>query len=231
MITLTNVTIHAGAFSLAGVSFHVPAGGYAALMGKTGSGKTTILEAMCGLRKIDAGRITLTGQDMTDWPPARRGLGYVPQDRALFNTMTVAEHLAFALTIRKWDRRVVEERVRELASLLGIGYLLDRKPRGLSGGEAQRVALGRALAFHPGVLLLDEPLAALDSETREEMCDLLRLVRARTGVTTLHVTHDLGESQRLADQLLFLRDGKIEQVPIEKSNGAVSPTASTSHEK
>src|SRR5437870_8445335 len=168
MITLNNVTIQAGAFALAGVSFHVPAGGYAALMGKTGSGKTTILEAICGLRTVHGGRITLAEQEVTGWPPARRGLGYVPQDRALFNTMSVAEHLAFALTIRKWDRSVVEARVRELAELLGISPLLERKPRGLSGGEAQRVALGRALAFHPPVLLLDEPLAALDSETRED---------------------------------------------------------------
>src|SRR5438270_7788758 len=104
MITLNNVTIQAGAFTLADVSFHVPAGGYAALMGKTGSGKTTILEAICGLRAVQGGRITITDQDMTAWPPARRGLGYVPQDRALFNAMTVAEHLAFALTIRKWQR-------------------------------------------------------------------------------------------------------------------------------
>src|SRR5262245_31184929 len=225
MITLTNVTIQAGAFSLAGVSFHVPAVGYAALMGKTGSGKTTILEAICGLRPVHDGRIALAQRDVTAWPPARRGLGYVPQDRALFNTMTVAEHLAFALTIRRWDRSMVEARVRELADILGISRLLDRKPRGLSGGEAQRVALGRALAFHPPVLLLDEPLAALDSETREEMCDLLRSVRARTGVTTLHVTHDLGEAQRLCDQLLVLKDGKLDEIPIENANGVAAPQA------
>src|SRR5438128_8659579 len=178
MITLTNVTIRAGAFTLADVSFDVPAGGYAALMGKTGSGKTTILEAICGLRPVSNGRITLAERDVTGWPPAKRGLGYVPQDRALFNTMTVAEHLAFALFIRRWPRAAVEERVRELAELLGLTGLLERKPRGLSGGEAQRVALARALAFHPRILILDEPLAALDSDTRQEMFALLHSVRA-----------------------------------------------------
>ena len=104
MITLRNVTIQAGSFSLADLSFHIPAGGYAALMGRTGTGKTTVLEAICGLRPLRAGNILLGERDVSHLPPAQRGLGYVPQDRALFNTMTVAEHLAFALMIRRWDR-------------------------------------------------------------------------------------------------------------------------------
>ncbi len=219
MITLSNVSIHAGGFSLANVSFHVPAGGYAVLMGKTGCGKTTILEAICGLRPVNGGHITLRDQEVTAWPPAQRGLGYVPQDRALFNTMTVAEHLAFALTVRRRPWLEVDNRVRELADLLGLGRLLHRKPRGLSGGEAQRVALGRALAFQPRILLLDEPLAALDEETREEMYALLQSVRNRTGVTTLHVTHDLSEARRLADQLLVLRDGQVRNCPLEGPGG------------
>lgn len=216
MITLSNVALQAGGFALANVSFHVPAGGYAVLMGKTGSGKTTILEAICGLRRVSRGRIMLINQEVTDWPPARRGLGYVPQDRALFKSMTVAEHLAFALTIRRWPRAAIAARVRELAELLGLESLLERKPGGLSGGEGQRVALGRALAFQPRVLLLDEPLAALDSDTRDDMQLLLRSVRSRTGVTTLHVTHDLSEAQRLADQLLLLKDGTIQEAPLER---------------
>jgi ABC-type sulfate/molybdate transport systems ATPase subunit len=130
--------------------------------------------------------------------------------------MTVAEHLAFALAIRRWPRPAMTARVRELADLLGLGRLLERKPRGLSGGEAQRVALGRALAFQPRILLLDEPLAALDSDTREDMYDLLQSVRQRTGVTTLHVTHDLGEAQRLADQLLLLKDGTVHEAPLQR---------------
>jgi ABC-type sugar transport system ATPase subunit len=124
--------------------------------------------------------------------------------------MTVREHLAFPLAVRKSPKAVVLERVKEMADLLGLERLLDRKPFGLSGGERQRVALGRALAHHPGILCLDEPLSALDDETREEMYTLLRSVQERTGVTTLHVTHNLSEAKRLADKLLILRDGRIE---------------------
>jgi ABC-type sulfate/molybdate transport systems ATPase subunit len=121
--------------------------------------------------------------------------------------------------IRRWSRPDIEKRVREMAELLGLGRLLNRKPRGLSGGEAQRVALGRALAFHPPILLLDEPLGALDEETRDEMYGLLQSIRTRTGVTTLHVTHASAEARRLADQLLILRDGKIQDTRLEKPGG------------
>ncbi len=210
MITVANLTVRAGSFSLQNVSFHIPTGGYAALMGKTGIGKTTILEAICGLRRITSGSINLMDRLVTHLPPAQRGLGYVPQDRALFSTMTVWEHLAFALTVRQWSDEAIATRVEELADLLGLEKLLDRLPHGLSGGEAQRVALGRALSCHPPILLLDEPLSALDDETREEMYELLHSVRRLTGVTTLHVTHHLNEAKRLADQLLVLQNGVIE---------------------
>lgn len=209
MIQVDRLTLRAGGFILRDISFEVPQGEYAVLMGKTGSGKTTVLEALCGLKPVSAGRIRLHGQDVTELKPAARGVGYVPQDRALFPTMTVREHLAFALLIRGRERRAINRRVEELAELLGLERLLNRKPFGLSGGEAQRVALGRALAHDPSVLLLDEPLSALDDETREEMHDLLEAVRERTGVTTLHVTHNVSEAKKLADRLLFLRDGAI----------------------
>src|SRR5215203_3589521 len=119
-------------------------------MGRTGCGKTTLLEAICGLKPVRAGRVLLLGRDVTDLPPADRGVGYVPQDLALFPTMTVREHLGFALEVRRWDMTAAARRVEELTALLGIGHLLERKPPGLSGGEAQRVALGRALSFRPG---------------------------------------------------------------------------------
>jgi ABC-type sugar transport system ATPase subunit len=219
MIALENISVRAGAFRLAGINLQVPAGGYAALMGKTGSGKTTLLEAVCGLKAVIEGRVLLLGRDVTDLKPAERGIGYVPQDRALFPTMTVEEHLAFALAIRRWERPAIDRRVAELAELLGLEKLLNRRPHGLSGGEAQRVALGRALAFHPAVLLLDEPLSALDEETRAEMYGLLRSVRERTGVTTLHVTHNLHEAHRLADLVFLLRDGNIRQETLsDKAN-------------
>jgi molybdate/tungstate transport system ATP-binding protein len=211
MIAVENLTVRAGSFALEGVSFALETGQYGVLMGKTGSGKTTLLEALCGLKPVLAGRVVLMGRDVTRLRPAERGVGYVPQDRALFPSMTVWDHLAFALTVRSWPAGAVAERVGELADLLGVGGLLDRKPHGLSGGEAQRVALGRALSARPQVLLLDEPLSALDDETREEMCALLTSVQRHTGVTTLHITHNVSEAGRLADRLFLLRGGLIEE--------------------
>jgi molybdate/tungstate transport system ATP-binding protein len=203
--------VRQGTFTLADISFEVPAGQYGVLMGRTGCGKTTLLEAICGLKPVAAGSVHLLGRDVTRLKPAARGVGYVPQDRALFPTMTVRENLAFALEVRRWKRDAMASRVGELADLLGIADLLERRPHGLSGGEAQRVALGRALALRPAVLLLDEPLSALDEETREGLVELLRAVRAQTGVTVLHITHSRGEAERLADRLLVLRDGAVHE--------------------
>ena len=210
MISVDHLTVRAGGFALEDVGFSVPTGQYAVLMGRTGAGKTTLLEALCGLKAVASGTIQLNGRDVTRLKPAERGIGYVPQDRALFQTMTVREHLAFALTIRKADRLVIQQSVAELSRLLGIEHLLDRRPPGLSGGEAQRVALGRALSARPGVLCLDEPLSALDDETRQEMYELLEHVQKTTNVTILHVTHNLGEAEQLADRIFLLRHGKVE---------------------
>jgi molybdate/tungstate transport system ATP-binding protein len=209
VIVFDGVTIRAGAFSLKDLAFEVPSGGYGALMGKTGSGKTTILEALCGLRAVGSGRILLGGKDVTPLRPADRGIGYVPQDRALFQTMTVRQNIAFAPSIRGWSAAEIDARVTELSELLRIAPLLDRLPSGLSGGEAQRVALGRALAARPGILLLDEPLSALDDETWEGMIALLSQVRKATGVTTLHVTHRRKEARLLADRVFVLADGAV----------------------
>lgn len=212
MIQVEHVSIRAGEFRLTDVSFTVPAGRYAVLMGRTGSGKTTLLESVIGLRTIYSGSIKLHSEDVTRLNPAARGVGYVPQDGALFSRMSVRDHLAFALFVRRAARQVIDKRVKELAELLGIGHLLKRTPHGLSGGERQRVALGRALSFNPRVLCLDEPLSALDSETRSQMCELLSSVQQQTGVTTLHVTHNLDEAQRLGDCLLRIEDGRIQTV-------------------
>jgi molybdate/tungstate transport system ATP-binding protein len=134
----------------------------------------------------------------------------VPQDRALFQTLTVRDNLAFALEVRRRPHDEVAARVEQLANWLGITHLLKRKPPGLSGGEAQRVALGRALAAEPSVLCLDEPLSALDSDTRAEIQELLKAIQQRTKVTTLHVTHHREEAERLADTLLVLKDGRVQ---------------------
>jgi molybdate/tungstate transport system ATP-binding protein len=212
VISLDQLSLQAGHFRLSRVCLEIPTGRYAVLMGRTGSGKTTLLEAICGLKPITAGRICLEGREVQHLKPAERGVGYVPQDRALFQTLTVHDNLAFALDIRRWKRCAVQQRVQELAQLLGITHLLRRKPCGLSGGEAQRVALGRALAARPSILCLDEPLSALDDETRDEMCALLESVQRVTGVTTLHVTHHRGEAGRLADHIFHLQDGRIQEV-------------------
>ena len=209
MIAIAKLHVRAGDFALRDVSFTVPTGGYAAFLGKTGAGKSTVLEALCGLRAVQSGTISLMGRDVTALKPAARDIGYVPQDLALFPTMSVREHLSFALTLRGWEREAIGQRVGELAEWLGLAALLDRLPRGLSGGEAQRVALGRALSFRPAVLCLDEPLGSLDDETRAEMHTLLRAARERTGVTTLHITHQREDVRQLADQVLVLRDGRV----------------------
>ena len=209
MIELDQVAVRAGEFTVSGVSFRVEAGEYAVFMGRTGCGKTTLLEAICGLRPVAAGRIRLHDVDVTDWSPADRQIGYVPQDLALFPTLTVREHLEFALRLRKASRGLIRERIEEMSGLLGIQLLLGRRVQGLSGGESQRVALGRALSFHPRVLLLDEPLSALDEATRGEMYALLRTIRQRTGVTTLHVTHSRQEAAELGDRLLKVEDGQV----------------------
>ncbi|MBI2441435.1 MAG: ABC transporter ATP-binding protein [Lentisphaerae bacterium] len=210
MIRVEALSVRSGAFQISGINFEVMSGQYAVLMGRTGSGKTTILEALCGLKPVAAGTITLMGRDVTRLKPAERCIGYVPQDRALFQTMTVREHLAFAPSIRRWPQGAIAERVAELAQLLALENLLERRPAGLSGGEAQRVALGRALATRPSILCLDEPLSALDDDTRAEMYALLESVQKRTGVTTLHVTHNLSEAERLADVILVLKNGQVQ---------------------
>ena len=209
MISVEELTVRAGGFVLEDISFTVPTGAYGILMGKTGCGKTTLLETICGLKHPRAGRVLLMGADMTRRKPAERRIGYVPQDGALFKTMTVRRQLGFALEIQKRPRNEIRSRTEELASLLGIGHLLDRKPHGLSGGERQRVALGRALAGNPPVLCLDEPLAALDHDTRVEMCALLADIKRRFAVTVIHVTHDIQEAERLADLILRLHKGAI----------------------
>lgn len=212
MIELRDVSIHAGQFSLKNASFIVPTGVYGVLMGKTGRGKTTILETICGLRQVQSGRVLLHGTDVTDWSPADRRVGYVPQDLALFPTLTVQQHLEFAMRLQKTPHAEMNLRVRELSDVLGISHLLARRVQKLSGGESQRVALGRALAFRPAVLLLDEPLSALDETTRQDMHALLRKLKDSWNVTTLHVTHSTEEADALADLRLVLQNGAIQSV-------------------
>jgi ABC-type sugar transport system ATPase subunit len=211
MIRFDHISWEAEAFRLADVSFTVPARSYAVLMGRTGCGKTTLLEILCGLRRPQAGRVFIGEREVTHLPPGQRGIGYVPQDGALFPTMTVAENIGFALRLRRRPAEEVQQRVRQLARHLGVEHLLERRPQNLSGGERQRVALGRALAAKPGVLLLDEPLSALDEELRDDLATLLKNLQRELGVTALHITHSRSEAARLADVVLRLSDGRVEE--------------------
>lgn len=229
MIELDRVTIRSGSFSLENISLSIPQGTYAVLMGSTGQGKTTILEAICGLKPVLSGHVRLNGIEMTGWPPGNRGVGYVPQDLALFPSMTVRGHLEFALRIRRWSPREIRGRVGELAQLLDIESLLDRSIRGLSGGEAQRVALGRALSFRPQNLILDEPLNALDEATHARLCELLGTIQKGSELTTLHVTHSRTEARILAEKFFVLSDCGLREQPISEMDSVVNHADAVSH--
>jgi ABC-type sugar transport system ATPase subunit len=216
MIELQRLSLRAGAFSLRDVNLVVPHGVYGVLMGGTGQGKTSILEAICGLKPVASGRVLLDERDVTRWKPADRGVGYVPQDLALFPMMSVRDHLEFALKLRHWKPAAIADRVAMLAEVLGIAPLLERGVRHLSGGEAQRVAIGRSLSFNPQVLLLDEPLNALDERTRDRLCALLRSIHSEIGLTTLHITHSRNEARQVADRLYVLEHGQLSERPVEE---------------
>lgn len=228
MIVVEGLCIQQGDFELKNIHFTIPKATFGVLMGRSGCGKTTILEAVCGLRTMQRGKIILDGRDVTNLKPGERGVGYVPQDHALFPTMVVREQLAFSLLVRKTPQAIIAERVEELADLLGIESLLNRNPLTLSGGEAQRVALGRALACRPTVLCLDEPLNALDEDTHDEICILLSDVQRRTGVTALHITHSRREARRLGDGVLQLANGRIMQATLSPEDvEAMAPEETT----
>ncbi|MDR3403720.1 MAG: ATP-binding cassette domain-containing protein [Chthoniobacter sp.] len=214
MIKLESIAWRAGTFRLENINVSIPTGSYGVLMGRTGCGKTTLLEIICGLRRPLGGRVLIGDRDVTDELPAARGVGYVPQDGAMFPTMTVREQLGFALRLRRRPAAEIAERVDQLATELGLTALLERLPQGLSGGERQRVALGRALAARPKVLLLDEPLSALDEELRDDLAALLRRVQREHGVTALHITHSRAEAELLADVQFRLADGRISETSL-----------------
>jgi ABC-type sugar transport system ATPase subunit len=216
MIRVENLSCEAGAFRLEAISFAVPAASYAVLMGATGCGKTTLLELLCGLRTPSEGRIYLGEEDVTFAPPGRRGIGYVPQDGALFPTYRVRDQIGFALKLRRRPAAEITARVESLAAQLGVASLLGRLPQALSGGERQRVALARALAAEPAVLLLDEPLSALDEDRRDEIATLLRATQQRLGLTVLHVTHSRQEALQVADRCYRLDAGALREVPLPR---------------
>ena len=216
MIDCKALTVLQGAFRMGPLDFQLPSGAYGVIMGPTGCGKTTLIEAIVGLRQVESGSIHLGSTDITHADPAVRGIGYVPQDGAMFPTMSVAEQLAYGLHIRRMKQPLIRERVNDLAERLGISHILSRMPQGLSGGERQRVALGRALAIEPALLILDEPLAALDEDKRSGMCELLQSVHKEFNTTVIHITHARVEADMLATHRYDMAEGKI----VSVSDGA-----------
>ena len=202
MLDIRNLCLRAGDFRLVDFNLEVATGECVALMGPSGCGKTTLLEAICGLRPVSAGSIRLDGEDITCLVPGARGIALVPQDMALFPTMTVAEQLAFGPKLQRWPADEIRERVEALAEVLGIVPLLDRKPPGLSGGESRRVALGRALALRPRLLCLDEALTGLDEKLHGEILTVIRELIDRENVTALHVTHSSAEAAAIGDRIV-----------------------------
>ena len=212
MIEVKGLNIRLGEFRLVDINLRVEEGEYFVLLGPTGAGKTVLVECIAGLHLPDSGRILIDGRDVTSSPPEERGVGYVPQDYALFPHLTVYENIAFGLRLRKVPQEEEREAVSEWVEKLRIGHLLGRHPLTLSGGEKQRVALARALVLRPKVLLLDEPLSALDERTREGLVGELKAIHRETGATTIHVCHNFEEALALADKIGVINEGRIVQV-------------------
>jgi len=204
---------HYGDFAaLDNVDFVVPSGSLTALLGPSGSGKSTLLRAIAGLDLPDTGTITINGRDVTHIPPQRRGIGFVFQHYAAFKHLTVRDNVAFGLKIRKKPKAEIKEKVDNLLEVVGLSGFQTRYPNQLSGGQRQRMALARALAVDPQVLLLDEPFGALDAKVREDLRAWLRRLHDEVHVTTVLVTHDQAEALDVADRIAVLNKGRIEQV-------------------
>ncbi|OLP17061.1 sulfate ABC transporter ATP-binding protein [Leptolyngbya sp. 'hensonii'] len=217
-IRIDNVSKAFGSFMALGqVSVDIEDGKLVALLGPSGSGKSTLLRVIAGLEHPDSGQILLEGQDVTRAGVQDRGIGFVFQHYALFKHLTVRQNIAFGLEISKWPQSKVQKRVTELLDLIQLAGLGDRYPSQLSGGQRQRVALARALALQPKVLLLDEPFGALDAKVRKELRAWLRRLHNEVHVTTVFVTHDQEEAMEVADTLVVMNQGRIEQVgtPVE----------------
>ena len=213
MIRVERLNFSVGKFALADVSLDVKPGRYLVLLGPSGSGKTLLLESICGLNRLDSGRVVIGGSDVTHLEPRQRAIGYLPQDYALFPHMTVAENVAFGLKYQKPESAPLDSTsVEYWMDLVDVAELATRLPRNLSGGEKQRVALARALAVRPRVLLLDEPVSALDEQTRDILCRQLRELQRTTQTTTLHVCHNFAEMLSVADQVGIIHRGRILQV-------------------
>jgi sulfate transport system ATP-binding protein len=198
--------------ALDNVSVSIPSGRLTALLGPSGGGKSTLLRIIAGLERADTGRVEIEGVDATDLPPQKRNVGFVFQHYAAFKHLSVYRNVAFGLEIRKRPKDEIAARVDELLKLVHLSQFADRLPAQLSGGQRQRMALARALAIKPTVLLLDEPFGALDAKVRKELRDWLRRLHDEVEVTTVFVTHDQEEALEVADEIVVINDGRIEQI-------------------
>ncbi len=212
MVSVKDLRLCVGEFCLESVSLSIERGEYFILLGPTGCGKTLMVESICGLNMPDAGSIYIDGRDVTNTDPATRRIGYVPQDYALLPFKTVEQNIAFGLQARKMGRKQIRESLDAVCEMLEIGHLRRRFPSHLSGGERQRVALGRALAIEPDVLVLDEPLSALDEGTCRELMGRLKNLHDHLNTTFIHICHRLEEAFTLGDTLGLMRGGRIEQI-------------------
>ena len=200
-----------GTKALDAVSLAIEPGSFCVLLGPSGCGKSTTLRIIAGLENATAGQVLVNGRDVTDAPPAQRGIAMVFQNYALFPHLNVADNITFGLSVRRMEAAEQAHRLQEVAALLGLDALLERKPSQLSGGQQQRVALGRALVARAKVCLMDEPLSNLDAQLRQEMRHELRDLQQRLGLTVVYVTHDQTEAMSMADQVVLLNQGRIEQ--------------------
>jgi sulfate transport system ATP-binding protein len=194
------------------VNVSLPTGQLTALLGPSGGGKSTLLRIIAGLESADTGEVTIEGRQATHLPPQKRDVGFVFQHYAVFKHLTVAENVAFGLRIRKRPKAEIAKKVDELLRLVHLSQFAGRKPAQLSGGQRQRMALARALAVEPSVLLLDEPFGALDAKVRKELRDWLRRLHDEVPVTTVFVTHDQEEAMEVADEIVVINEGRVEQV-------------------
>ena len=211
-IQLVKVTKHWGATqALDHIDLSIEPGSFCVLLGPSGCGKSTTLRIIAGLESASSGQVFVDGKDVTNVPPAQRGIAMVFQNYALFPHLNVADNIGFGLSVRKVEPAEAARRLQATAKLLGLDKLLDRKPSQLSGGQQQRVALGRALVAQTKVCLMDEPLSNLDAQLRQEMRHELRELQQRLGLTVVYVTHDQTEAMSMADQVVLLNQGRIEQ--------------------
>jgi molybdate/tungstate transport system ATP-binding protein len=211
MLQIKNIFLKAGDFTVDNIDLTVESKEFFVIMGPTGSGKSLLVKAICGIIPIQSGSIHIDGKDVTNLEPGKRQVGYVPQNSSLFPHLSVSDNILFPLKIRKINRKEALKKTAPIIDALNISSLLERTTLNLSGGEQQKVALARALSFNPKLLILDEPVSALDEPTRCEICGLLKTIQQDFSITTIHICHNLEEARIVSDRIAIISNGRIVQ--------------------